>query len=100
MLFVTEHHVDRISDVSEARSAELLKILFAELYAPNRRYEHIWRVGDLVIWDNLAIQHARTRASAPSEGVRALQRVAIGKHGFREQLELLRHSRIGTRESS
>jgi alpha-ketoglutarate-dependent taurine dioxygenase len=59
LLFVTAHHVDRISDVSEARSAELLQLLFAELYAPHRRYEHVWRLGDLVIWDNLAIQHAR-----------------------------------------
>jgi len=100
MLFVTEHHVDLISDVSEARSAELLAILFKQLYAPSRRYEHVWRVGDLVIWDNLAIQHARTRASDPSEGVRALQRVAIGEHGFKEQLELLLQSRGGTRKSS
>ena len=87
LLFVTEHHVDRISDVSEERSAELLETLFSELYAPHRRYEHFWREGDLVIWDNLAIQHARTRTSPPSEGVRALQRVAIGDHGFKEQLE-------------
>lgn len=43
------------------RSAELLKELFATLYAAERRYEHIWRRGELVIWDNLAIQHARTR---------------------------------------
>jgi taurine dioxygenase len=100
MLFVTEHHVDLISDVSEARSAELLATLFKQLYAPSRRYEHVWRVGDLVIWDNLAIQHARTRASDPSEGVRALQRVAIGEHGFKEQLELLLQSRGGTRKSS
>jgi taurine dioxygenase len=46
---------------STLRSAELLKELFATLYAAERRYEHIWRRGALVIWDNLAIQHARTR---------------------------------------
>jgi taurine dioxygenase len=86
LLFVTEHHVNRISEVSESRSAELLSTLFATLYAPERRYEHVWHLGELVIWDNLAIQHARTRESAPSEGVRALQRVAIGEYGFLEQL--------------
>jgi len=86
LLFVTEHHVNRISDVSESRSAELLSALFATLYAPERRYEHVWHLGELVIWDNIAIQHARTRESAPSEGVRALQRVAIGEYGFLEQL--------------
>jgi len=72
--------------VSESRSAELLRALFATLYTPERRYEHVWHLGELVIWDNLAIQHARTRESAPSQGVRALQRVAIGEHGFLEQL--------------
>jgi taurine dioxygenase len=99
LLFVTEHHVDRISDVGESRSAELLCDLFATLYSPERRYEHVWRLGDLTIWDNLAIQHARTRESAPSDGVRALQRVAIGEHGFREQLRLAQ-SRAGARELS
>jgi taurine dioxygenase len=90
LLFVTEHHVDRIEGLTEARSADLLRQLFAVLYAPERRYEHVWREGDLVIWDNLAVQHARTRASEPSEGVRALQRVALGEHGFIEQLERAR----------
>lgn len=90
LLFVTEHHVDRIEGLSEEHGARLLEELFAQLYAPERRYEHVWRRGDLVIWDNLAVQHARTRASEPSEGVRALQRVALGKIGFLEQLEALR----------
>lgn len=93
LLFVTEHHVDRIEGMDEARAAALLQDLFARLYAPERRYEHVWREGDLVIWDNVAVQHARTRAAEPSEGVRALQRVAIGEYGFLDQLERLRHPR-------
>jgi taurine dioxygenase len=90
LLFVTEHHVDRIEGMSDQRSAEVLQELFARLYAPERQYEHVWREGDLLIWDNLAVQHARTRAAEPSEGVRALQRVALGKVGFLEQLEELK----------
>lgn len=87
MLFVTEHHVDQLSGMAQQRSAELLPLLFAALYAPERRYEHVWRDGDLLVWDNRAIQHARTREADPSDGRRRLQRVQIGKHGFLEQLE-------------
>lgn len=86
MLYVTEHHVDRIEGMDAADSAAMLQRLFAALYAPERQYEHVWRVGDLVIWDNMAIQHARTRVSKPAEGMRALQRVALGKVHVRDQL--------------
>lgn len=90
LLFVTEHHVDRFEGMSEERAAQLLGQIFGILYAPERRYEHVWREGDLLVWDNLAVQHARTRAAEPSGGTRALQRVALGKVGFLEQLERLR----------
>jgi taurine dioxygenase len=90
LLFVTEHHVDRIENMTEVRGAELLKELCATLYAPERRYEHVWREGDLVIWDNLAIQHARTRAAELSRGRRVMRRVQLGKIGFIEQLERVR----------
>ena len=86
LLFVTEHHVDRIEGMDEKRGAELLQVLFTQLYVQERRYEHVWCEGDLVIWDNLAVQHARTRASEPTDGPRALRRVALGEVGFLEQL--------------
>ncbi len=85
LLFVTEYHVDRIEGLSEAEGAAILGELFAHLYAPLRRYEHVWRHGDLVVWDNLVIQHARTRVASPSEGPRVLQRVSFGEHSFAEQ---------------
>jgi taurine dioxygenase len=87
LLFVTEHHVDRIEGFSQEDSATMLQRLFAHIYAPVRRYEHIWRKGDLVIWDNYAIQHARTREANPADGPRVLQRVSFGKHGYADQRE-------------
>ena len=90
LLFVTEHHVDRIEGMSEARSAEVLQRLFAALYATERRYEHIWREGDLLVWNNLAIQHARTRVAELSEGKRVMRRVQLGTVGFGEQVRRLR----------
>jgi taurine dioxygenase len=90
LLFVTEHHVDRIEGLSDERCAEVLAQLFAALYAPERQYEHIWREGDLLIWNNLAIQHARTRVAELSDGKRVMRRVQLGKIGFMAQVEKLR----------
>lgn len=90
LLFVTEHHVDRIEGMDDAQSTAVLEQLFGVLYAPERQYEHVWQLGDLVIFDNFAIQHARTRAVPPSEGARALRRVTIGDHTFVKQLALAR----------
>jgi taurine dioxygenase len=90
MLFATEHHVDRIEGMDEARCKAVLKQLFATLYAPERRYEHHWREGDLLVWHNLAVQHARTQVADPSEGSRIMRRVQLGKMGFIEQLERLK----------
>jgi taurine dioxygenase len=87
LLFVTEHHVDQIEGYEHEDGARLLRRLFAHLYAPERQYEHVWRKGDLVIWDNYAVQHARTREADPSEGRRILQRVSFGAHGFADQLD-------------
>jgi taurine dioxygenase len=89
LLYVTEHHVEQIERMDAAAGSALLQDLFAVLYAPQRRYEHIWRAGDLVLWDNFAVQHARTQAADPGEGQRILQRVSWGKAGFAEQLEKL-----------
>jgi len=38
-------------------------------------YEHVWRPGDLLIWDNRCTQHART--DYPAEEPRLLRRVGI-----------------------
>lgn len=90
LLFITEHHVDRIEGMSEEHCAEVLQTLFATLYAPERRYEHVWREGDLLVWDNIAIQHARPHVAELSEGRRVMRRVQLGEVGFLEQVERLR----------
>ena len=74
----------------EQRCAEVLPVLFDALYAPERRYEHVWRAGDLVIWNNLAIQHARTKVAELSDGKRVMRRVQLGEIGFMAQVEQLR----------
>lgn len=42
------------------------------------------------MWDNLALQHARTQPSDPGEGYRALQRVALAEVGLSELVDRAR----------
>lgn len=90
ILLVTENHADRILEMDEARSRAVIDALFGVLYAPEARYQHWWQLDDLIMWDNLAVQHARTEEAHPRAGKRALQRVALAEVGFHELLERAR----------
>jgi taurine dioxygenase len=68
--------------LSEPESDALLDELFATLYAPANVYEHAWQKGDIVIWNNRAVQHAR---AAVTGGRRTLQRVTIAEYGYWDQ---------------
>jgi taurine dioxygenase len=73
-LMVSEQQTDRILDWPADVSEDTLQALFALLYQPDNVYEHHWREGDLVIWDNLALQHGRPELIR--EGERTLRRVS------------------------
>jgi taurine dioxygenase len=60
ILYVSRRHTDRILDLPEDESEALLDELFTYMYVPEIVFAHKWNAGDLVIWDNLALQHART----------------------------------------
>jgi taurine dioxygenase len=89
LLFVSENHVSAIDGLDDAEGEALLTQCFEALYAPERRYDHIWKLGDLLVWNNLALQHGRPEAAPPTQGARILQRVAIGTHNFPDQLAAL-----------
>lgn len=63
ILCVSEMMTERVAELPDAASEELLGDLFRHLYDPATTYTHEWRNGDLVMWDNLAIQHARGNVS-------------------------------------
>jgi taurine dioxygenase len=71
-----------IIGLSEPGSDALLEELFGHLYATENIYEHHWQNGDLIVWNNRAIQHAR---SPIEKGRRTLQRVAIAELGYWDQ---------------
>ena len=71
-----------IIGMSEAESSDLLQQLYDHMYQPDEVFEHQWQVGDFIVWNNLAVQHARSRITG---GTRTLQRVTIAKYGYWEQ---------------
>jgi taurine dioxygenase len=56
-LYVNEGQTARILGVPEQESGELLKMLWAQCTRPEYIYRHKWRVGDVVMWDNVPTQH-------------------------------------------
>jgi taurine dioxygenase len=52
---MTSHVVDLPSDEGDA----FLQELYAQLYSDDNVYSHYWQPGDLIIWDNIALHHAR-----------------------------------------
>jgi alpha-ketoglutarate-dependent taurine dioxygenase len=59
ILYVCQQTTQKIADMSAEEGDPLLEALFEHLYAAGREFPHHWQEGDLVVWDNLALQHAR-----------------------------------------
>ncbi len=78
-LWVSEMQTARLLDMEWEASREVLHAVFAHLYAPERVFEHHWHNGDLIIWDNIALQHER--GNLGTVGKRLLQRAIVGTHG-------------------
>ena len=76
ILYLNASHTDRIVELDPEQSEALIQELFAHLYAAENRYEHRWNKGDFIVWDNLALQHARPPITPGM--TRTLQRTAMG----------------------
>ena len=74
-LYVNRLMTHHIEGLAPEESERLLEMLFATLERPEFVYEHRWRVGDLVLWDNRCTLHAR-RDFDPGEQ-RWMRRVTI-----------------------
>ena len=56
-LFVNEGHAVDIVDFPKVEGRELLAELCQHATKPAFVYRHRWRIGDLLMWDNVATQH-------------------------------------------
>jgi taurine dioxygenase len=59
-LYVNRLMTDYIDGIPGDESDEILALLFAHSEEQRFVYEHVWQVGDFVIWDNRCSMHART----------------------------------------
>ena len=56
-LFVNEAHTSHIVGLPQAESDALLDELYRHIVKPEFQYRHSWQPGDLLMWDNAAVQH-------------------------------------------
>lgn len=78
-VWVSELQTARLIDRDREEGRAALHRTFDVLYDDRFVFEHVWRNGDLIVWDNIALQHAR--GNLENSGRRVLQRVIVGTHG-------------------
>jgi taurine dioxygenase len=59
MLYLGRRRNSYVEGLSPTDSDALLDALWAHIEDPALRYEHRWRVGDLLLWDNRSTMHRR-----------------------------------------
>jgi alpha-ketoglutarate-dependent taurine dioxygenase len=59
LLYASQMMTRNIEELPGDESEALLEELFEHLYSPANSWQQDWEEGDLVMWDNFAIQHAR-----------------------------------------
>jgi taurine dioxygenase len=74
-LYVNRLMTWAILDMPEAEGRDVLEFLFDHQERPEFVYEHAWRPGDVILWDNRSCLHARTDFD-PAER-RRLRRVTV-----------------------
>jgi alpha-ketoglutarate-dependent taurine dioxygenase len=75
ILYVCEQMTKEVVGLTPEESEQVLDELFAHLYDPAGRWSHDWRERDFIVWDNLAIQHARPNVTTQGP-TRTLRKVA------------------------
>jgi alpha-ketoglutarate-dependent taurine dioxygenase len=78
-LFLSPRFTLAIDGLAPELSAALLEDLFAMMDDPRFVYAHIWREGDVAIWDNRRTNH-RVKAYA-AEDVRSRYRITVSGRG-------------------
>ncbi len=89
-VYVTELHTHHFDGLDQAASNELLESVHEVLYVADEMYVHHWLPGDLLVWDNLAVQHVRgpvpEGVADPDAEPRSLRRVVLGTKDYEQQM--------------
>ncbi len=57
-LFFNANRTDSVVGLERAESDELLDAIHEHMTQPQYRYDHEWRVGDTLVWDNRCLVHS------------------------------------------
>ncbi len=74
-LYINQLMSARIEGIPRENSDGILAKIRTHLDRPELTYEHVWRAGDLIMWDNYCTCHART--DFPPDQTRLLRRCTV-----------------------
>ena len=57
-IYLNPNRTDRVIDVDHDESETILEWIYSRMTQDKYRYDHEWRVGDLIIWDNRCLVHS------------------------------------------
>ena len=77
-IYVTADECTGISGMDDAEALPLLQRLAAHVVEPRFQYHHKWQVGDVLMWDNCAVQHVVNRDYAFPPDRRMMHRITVG----------------------
>ncbi len=75
-LYLNPNRMEQVEGMDRAGSDRLLDELIAHAIQPHYQYRHVWRQGDIVIWDNRATMH-KANADYPEGERRLMHRVIV-----------------------
>ncbi len=75
-LYLNPNRMEQIAGIDRAESDRLLDALVAHSIQPKYQYRHVWRQGDIVIWDNRCTMH-KANADYPDGEQRLMHRVIV-----------------------
>jgi taurine dioxygenase len=87
-VYLTELHTNHIVGIAREESDSLLRAVFDIMYDDRHFLEHVWRTGDLLVWNNRTVQHARADiadAGQTGAAARKIRRVGVGLLSFSDQ---------------
>jgi taurine dioxygenase len=75
-LYLNANRMEQVVGMERAESDALLDQLIAHAIEPRFQYRHVWRQGDVVIWDNRCTMH-KANADYPEGERRLMHRVVV-----------------------
>jgi taurine dioxygenase len=75
-LYLNPNRMEQIVGFDRAESDKLLDALIVHAVQPKHQYRHVWRQGDVVIWDNRCTLH-KANANYPENERRLMHRVIV-----------------------